>query len=228
MAEPALRSQLGAASAQLPKPVQIVISSVPAEALAQRPDLFSAAREVLAASADLSQSQAQRYPRIVLNGSIAAARFSSAAGTLDDTFWSVGPVSVSLPLFDGGARRANVEAARARYREASVNYAARLRTAVREVEEALITLQSTAARAGDAQVGAEGFATSYRATDALFKNGLANLFELEDARRNAVQAHSALIELQRERVAAWLSLYRALGGGWVADAQTATLIPIPN
>jgi NodT family efflux transporter outer membrane factor (OMF) lipoprotein len=228
MAEPALRSQLGAASAQLPKPVQIVISSVPAEALAQRPDLFSAAREVLAASADLSQSQAQRYPRIVLNGNIAAARFSSAAGTLDDTLWSVGPVSVSLPLFDGGARRANVEAARERYREASVNYAARLRTAVREVEEALITLQSTAARAGDAQVAAEGFATSYRATDALFMNGLANLFELEDARRNAVQAHSALIELQRERVAAWLSLYRALGGGWVADAQTATLIPIPN
>ncbi len=221
LAEPALRSQLAAGSAQLPKPAQIVITSVPAEALAQRPDLFSAAREVLAASADLSQSQAQRYPRIVLNGSIGAARFSSGATTLDGTIWSLGPVSVSLPLFDGGARHANVEAARARYVAASVNYAARLRTAVREVEEALVALQSTAARGSDALVATEGFAASYRATDARFRGGLASLFELEDARRSAVQAQSALIELQRERVAAWISLYRALGGGWVADEAAA-------
>lgn len=219
--EPALRSQLASGSAQLPRPAQIAVSSVPAEVLAQRPDLFNAAREVLAASADLSQSQAQRYPRIVLSGSIAAARFTSAAGTLDDTVWSLGPVSVSLPLFDGGARRANVEAARARYREAGVNYAARLRGAVREVEEALIALQSTATRSGDAQIASEGFAVSYRATEARLKGGLASLFELEDARRSLLQAQSALIELQRERVAAWISLYRALGGGWAAEAPAA-------
>lgn len=228
LAEPALRSQLASGSAQLPQPAQIEVSSVPAEILAQRPDLFNAAREVLAASADLSQSQAQRYPRIVLSGSIAAARFASAAGTLDGTLWSLGPVSVSLPLFDGGARRANVEAARARYRAAASHYAARLRWAVREVEEALVTLQSTAARSGDAQIASAGFAVSYRATEARFKSGLASLFELEDARRSLLQAHSALIELQRERVAAWISLYRALGGGWVADSQTAALAPSQN
>ncbi len=226
LAEPALRGQLANGSAQLPQPAQIAVSSVPAEVLAQRPDLFNAAREVLAASADLSQSQAQRYPRIVLNGSIAAARFTSTAGTLDDTVWSLGPVSVSLPLFDGGTRRANVDAARARYREAGASYAARLRGAVREVEEALIALQSTAARGGDAQVASAGFAVSYQATEARFKGGLASLFELEDARRSVVQAHSALIELQRERVAAWISLYRALGGGWAAEtpatAQTTS------
>ena len=219
--EPTLRNQLASGKAQLPQPAQIAVSSVPAEVLAQRPDLFNAAREVLAASADLSQSQAHRYPRIVLSGSIAAARFTSAAGTLDDTLWSLGPVSVSLPLFDGGTRRANVEAARARYREAGASYAARLRTAVREVEEALIALQSTAARSGDAQVASEGFAVSYRATEARFKGGLASLFELEDARRSLLQAQSALIELRRERVAAWISLYRALGGGWTAETAAA-------
>lgn len=82
--------------------------------------------------------------------------------------------------------------------EARALYAARLRSAVREVEESLVALQSTAARSQDAQVAADGFAASYRAARAL-PGGLANLFELEDARRSAVQAQSALIDLQRGR-----------------------------
>ena len=80
-------------------------------------------------------------------------------------------------------------------------------------------MQSTAARSVDAQAAAEGFAFSLRATDARFKGGLASLFELEDARRSAVLAQTTLIDLQRERVAAWIALYRALGGGW-SDADS--------
>ena len=212
--EPALRTRSKDGAGTLPQPAQIAIARVPADVLAQRPDLYSAARDVLAASADVTQSNAQRYPRISLAGSIGAARFSSGAGTLDGTVWSLGPVSVSLPLFDGGVRRANVEAARARYDDAGSAYAAKLRGAVREVEEALITLKSTADRSADAQVATEGFGASYVAAQARFKGGLASLFELEDARRSVLQAQSALIELQRERVAAWIALYRALGGGW--------------
>ncbi|MDP1691397.1 MAG: efflux transporter outer membrane subunit [Burkholderiaceae bacterium] len=218
--EAGLRAKLADGAAKLPQPAQIAIARVPADALAQRPDLYSAARDVLAASADVAQSSAQRYPRISLSGSIGAARFSTGAGTLDGTVWSLGPVSVSLPLFDGGTRRANVAAAKARHEEANAAYAAKLRSAVREVEEALITLKSTADRNADAQVATEGFAASYLAAQARYKGGLASLFELEDSRRTAVQAQSALIELQRERVAAWIALYRALGGGWsAADAQ---------
>ena len=114
-------------------------------------------------------------------------------------------------------RPANVDAARARYDAAAMAYRGKVRTALREVEEALVQLQSTAARNEDARVAAEGFEASYRATEARYRGGLASLFELEDARRSAVQAQSSLIELQRERVAAWIALYRALGGGWSAS-----------
>ena len=71
-------------------------------------------------------------------------------------------------------------------------------------------------------VAAEGFERSYRAAESRFRGGLASLFELEDARRTAVAAQSALIDLQRERVAAWISLYRALGGGWSASDTVAS------
>lgn len=220
--ESALRSQLASRKAMLPQPAEIVVNAVPGEALNQRPDLYAAARDLVAASADVSQARAQRLPRVSLNGSLTAGRFESAGLSTNANLWSIGPLSVSLPIFDGGTRAANVDAARARYDEASVIYRAKLRNAVREVEEALVQLQSTASRSEDARMAAEGFRVSYRATEARFRGGLASLFELEDSRRTAVQAESQLIELRRERVAAWITLYRALGGGWTTtDLQTA-------
>jgi outer membrane protein, multidrug efflux system len=221
--EPALRTRLKAASATLPAPTQIAVSGVPGEVLNQRPDLYIAARELEAASADVSQAQAQRLPRVTLGGSITAGRFESGSVSTNGNLWSIGPLSVSLPIFDGGTRAANVEAAKARYDEATAAYRGKLRGAVREVEEALVQLQSTASRSEDARIAAEGFDASYRATEARFRGGLASLFELEDARRSAVLARSQLIELQRERVAAWITLYRALGGGWTpTDTHTAS------
>ncbi len=225
--ETALRTQLSSARGVIAQPAQISIPQVPAALLRQRPDLGNAERELLAASGDIRQAQAARLPRIALNGSIGAARVSSSgpAGgfTNSDSTWSLGPLSVSLPLFDGGSRQAQVSAAQARHLDATVQYNAKLRGAVREVEDALIALKSTADRGGDALVATEGFAASLRATDARYKGGLATLFELEDARRSAVQAQTALIDLQRERVTAWILLYRALGGGWRADASALAL-----
>lgn len=222
VAEPALRERLTPAAARLPQPAQLAVAAVPGVVLHQRPDLYSAARELVAASADVSAARAQRLPRVSLAGSVTAARFDSGAVSTDGTVWSIGPLAVSLPLFDGGTRAGNVDAARARYDEAASAYRARLRGAVREVEEALVQLQSTAARAEDARIAAEGFEQSYRATEARYRGGLASLFELEDARRSAVQAQSLLVELQRERVAAWITLYRSLGGGWSPDPTTAS------
>lgn len=220
--EPQLRSHLAGGTARVPQPALIAIETVPAQALAQRPDLVDAARAVLAASADVTQSQAQRYPRITLAGSIAAARYDAGSLSGDGMVWSVGPVQITLPIFDGGTRAANADAARARYDEAGALYRGQLRNAVREVENALIALQSTAARSTDAQTASDGFAASLRATDARYRGGLGTLFELEDARRSAVAAQIALIDLQRERVSAWIALYRALGGGWSdVDARTA-------
>ena len=222
LAEPELRSRLAAATGRIPQPMQFNVRDVPAEVLSQRPDVYNAARDVIAASADVTQADAQRLPRITLAGNIGPARFETSAGNLNGTLWSFGPLAISLPLFDGGRRRANADAARARYDEAVAVYQGRIRNSVREVEEALVTLQSTDERRGSAQTASDDFETSYRATEARYKGGLASLFELEDARRTAVQAQSALIDLRRERTAAWIALYRAVGGGWSAGDMSAS------
>lgn len=220
--EPVLREQLAARKAVLPQPAEIGVAAVPGEVLNQRPDLYAAARDLVAASADVSQARAEQLPQVSLSGAITAGRFEGSGLSTNGKLWSIGPLSVSLPIFDGGTRAANVEAARARFDEASAVYRGKLRNAVREVEEALVQLSSTATRHEDARIAAEGFRDSYRATEARFRGGLASLFELEDSRRTATQAESQLIELRRERVAAWIALYRALGGGWTAaQLQTA-------
>jgi multidrug efflux system outer membrane protein len=219
--EPTLRSRLAPAQARLPQPAQLAVAEVPAQVLAQRPDLASAARAVEAASADVGTAQAQRLPRIGLAGSVTRARVEFDGGRTEGNLWSLGPLSVSLPIFDAGLRAANVEAARARYDEALAQYRGRLRTAVREVESALVQLDSAAARSDDARIAAEGYEASFRAAEARYRGGLASLFELEDARRSATLARSQFVELQRERVAAWIGLYRALGGGWEPPADAA-------
>ena len=119
-----------------------------------------------------------------------------------------------MPIFDGGRRAANVDAAQARYDEAAALYRARVRQAVREVEEALVQLQSTAARQTDTARAVDGYRASFTATQARFDAGLASLVELEDARRTLLAAQTTATALQGERMAAWIALYRAAGGAW--------------
>jgi multidrug efflux system outer membrane protein len=87
---------------------------------------------------------------------------------------------------------------------------------VREVEEALVRLDSAARRETDARTAARGYQLALEAAQVRWKTGLGSLLELEDARRYALAANSTLVTVRRDRVAAWVALYRALGGGWSA------------
>jgi outer membrane protein, multidrug efflux system len=220
--EPEIRSKLALAQEGRAQAAMISIANVPADALAQRPDVFSAEREVAAASADIGSAQAQRYPRLSLSGAIGRSGIHSGGESTSLNTWTIGPLALTLPLFDGGRRAANVDAARARYDEAAALYRARVRQAVREVEEALVTLQSTAERETDAQGAVAGFQASFTGTEARYQSGLAGLVELEDARRSLLAAQITQASLQREGRAAWVALYRAMGGGWTPALDTNT------
>ena len=220
--EPELRQKLAQSPAAPPQQGMAEISSVPAVVLDQRPDVFNAAREVNASSFEVDSARALRYPRLSISGNISANRLNSRGSTQRFTTWTIGPVALTVPLFDGGAAQANVDAAKARYDEAAGKYRAVVRQAVREVEEALVTLQSTADRSADTVTAADGYKASFAGTEARYKAGLANLVELEDARRVLLAAQTAVVLLERERRNAWIALYKALGGGWSAAAAPTT------
>lgn len=207
--------------APLPAPRMASMNTLPAALLSQRPDLRAREAEVRAAAGDRSSAQAAQRPRIMLSGSLSTARVQGAGLDARGPVWSLGPLQVSLPLFDGGALSAQADASRAAYDAAVARYQAAVRQAVAEVEQALLALDSTAAREGDARVAVEGFAERLRATEARVRGGLASGFELEDARQTAFAAQGALTSLQLERALAWVNLARALGGDWQPrDAAT--------
>lgn len=224
--ESELRTKLAAATSQPAPEAAIALDGIPARVLAQRPDVYVAEREVAAASAEVGSARAARYPRLTLSGSVGKGKFRSGGVTGDLDTWAIGPLALTVPLFDGGRRAANADAAVARYEEAVAAYRGRVRQAVREVEEALVNLESTASRAEDARIATEGYRASFNAVEARYRSGLASLLELEDARRTSFAAETALVSLQRERTAAWIALYRAAGGGWQPPPPpTASLRP---
>ncbi|MFZ6767691.1 efflux transporter outer membrane subunit [Undibacterium sp. Di26W] len=225
--EPELRQKLDALSrdAATKNLLPLGISSVPAQVLQQRPDVYAAEKEVSMASSQIGAAEARRYPRLTLSGSIGSMRYRSMGTDSSMDTWSIGPLALTLPIFDGGQAVANVDAAKARYLAASSSYASKVRQAVREVEEALVNLQSTDARRQDSELAARGYAQALQATTVRYNQGMASLLELEDARRTAFASQSSLISLQLERNNAWIALYKALGGGW--DMHTPAANPVP-
>ena len=198
----------------------VAIPALPAQLLSQRPDVFAAQQEVAAASGDVGSAQAAKYPRLGLSGSVGLQGIRSGGVGVNGATWSIGPVSLTLPILDGGRSSAAVDLANANYEAASANYRAKVRGAVREVEEALLSVQSAADRLQDAAIATEGYSAAFVASEARFKSGLGSLSDLEDTRRTALAAKTALLNLERERSAAWVALYRAVGGGWTPSAKT--------
>ena len=227
MPESALQAALNNTAGVMPKPAGIKVDSVPAKMLAQRPDVLNAERNVSAASFEIESVKKERYPTLSLAGNIgwgydtATNRFSTGQKrrASDGITWSIGPVAISMPIFDAGVRKANVNQAKAQYVAAISIYDSVTRIAVREVEEALATLNSASQRLDDVSKAAGGFQASFDATETRFKANLANLFELEEARRANLQAQNNVFLLENDRVQAWILLYRAMGGGWNNNAS---------
>ena len=211
--EPALRTRLQAGTAKLPQPGVFAVGTLPAQLLQQRPDIAAAERALVAAAADVGVAEAARYPRLTFSGNLGTSMLRIGGSSTEGTAWGFGP-SLVLPIFDGGARRANQDAARARYDDAKASLDGQLRRAVSDVEEALLRLDAATRREGQALRAAQGFRDFFAAAEQRWRIGAGSLIDREDARRTALAAQTVLINVQRERVAAWITLYRSLGGGW--------------
>ena len=193
---------------------KLQINEIPAKILAQRPDIINAEVDLLSAAAQVQRNLATRLPRVSLNGSIGYMWLSGVGFSGNGRVWSLGPLSITLPIFDTGKRKGEIDSAQASYDEAAANYRNRLRVAVREVETALVDLNSTNKRHDDLQLALTGYQDSFKATKAKVNAGFANLLELEESRRLTLQTEVNLVNMLQTRSNAWVSLYRAAGGNW--------------
>lgn len=220
--EPAMRGRLGAA-AVLPDPSAagsaLAVPTVPLEVIRQRPDVARAQQELVAAAEGVGVARAALWPSLSLSGNVLRNRFSAGGENTSFNTWSVGPLALNLPLIGRAGLSASADAAAARYESAALGYANVLRRAIAEVEQSLVALDALRTQLSATRQAVAGYTRSFEATEARYRVGLANLNELEDARRLKLNADSGAVALQLDHLTTWIALYVALGGGF--DPQIA-------
>jgi len=221
LAPPPLPEGLALPQRRLVQAPPFSLSALPAQVLAQRPDIAAAHQQWLAALRQQRAVDAQRYPQLSLSGLIGQARFSLGGGSSSGASWSIGP-SLSLPLFDGGLRSAQSAAAAAASDEAAAALQQRWLQAVAEVEQALERLRAGAERQREVDAAQREWEGIAQRTSAQAQAGLQSGVQRNTAYRNALSAYGAALAVRLEHANAWLRLYRSLGGGWSAAAATSS------
>jgi len=216
--EPELRKQLDVRQGKLPVRAWLAVDTLPARIISARPDIAVAERALAAASAEIGVAEAARYPRFSLLGFIGRQSQTIDGLSASGRIWSFGP-SLDLPIFDAGRRAANADAARARYDEALGGYKTAVRRAVREVEQSLVRLSSAAERESQAKLAAERYDSVFRAAEQRWQIGIGSQLDLEETRRLAISSRSQHVGVQYDNIAAWIGLYRAVGGGWIPEKE---------
>jgi NodT family efflux transporter outer membrane factor (OMF) lipoprotein len=200
------------ATAAVPTLDAIVVSEPPADLVRTRPEIRHAEQNILRAAGELGVARADLYPRFSIIGTLISS--TALTGDVDHPNKAVpliGP-AITLPIIDWharravvGAREAALDAAVLAYREAVLEGAAEVETALAR-SQAKTTLLADANDAVDSAARAGAIAARSR------EIGLIDDGELTTARIALSQAQLQRLQAQRERALAYIALYKALGG----------------
>ncbi|WP_327196832.1 efflux transporter outer membrane subunit [Sphingomonas sp. Leaf22] len=188
-------------------------TGVSSAVLLRRPDVLQAERRLYAANANIGAARAALFPTISLTATLGT--ISTALGGLfgaGTQNFSISPAA-SLPLFDGGQRRGNVEVARGQQLAAVATYEGTLQTAFREVADALATRGTIGEQLSAQTARARAAATAERLSDARYRAGIDSFLNTLDAQRTSYAARQTLVQTRLARATNLVTLYRTLGGG---------------
>jgi multidrug efflux system outer membrane protein len=191
-----------------------IAPGLPSELLTRRPDILEAEHRLWAAGAQIGAARAAFFPRISLTGSMGYASleltdlFDAAART-----WTFVP-SISLPIFDAGRNKANLEIAETDQKIRIAAYELTVQNAFREVSDALAKSRGYEGQV-QAQVRRVASAGQSRIlVDRRYQAGLESAFALHDAERTLFSARQDLLTARLARTLTMVELFAALGGGW--------------
>jgi multidrug efflux system outer membrane protein len=190
-----------------------IAAGLPSEVLLRRPDILLAEHQLKSAYANIGAARAAFFPRIALT-----AGAGLMSGDLADLFrggattWSFAP-QVALPIFDAGARRANLKAAQVDRDIAIAEYEKAIQSAFREVSDSL-SLRTRLMEQQDAQQAlVDTLAETYRLSDARYKAGIDSYLSVLIAQRSLYGSQQVLVSLRLARLSNLVTLYKVLGGG---------------
>jgi multidrug efflux system outer membrane protein len=195
-----------------------VPAGLPSDLLTQRPDVVSAEQSLIAANARVSAARALYFPSISLTGLLGVASLD-----LDELFddgsntWNYSG-SVTGPIFQGGAVLGTNRQAEAQRKQLLASYEKIVQRAFADVDDALVSTQTTAERSAAQRRQVEALRDYARLARKRFEGGYSSYLEVLDAESSLFNAELLYSEGHRERLLAHVDLYKALGGGWVDTA----------
>jgi len=208
-----------------PAPLKAVMPTipvgVPSELLERRPDVAAAERRVAAANARIGVAESAYYPSLTLaaSGGFRNAHFADLLST-PSRFWSIGAALAQL-LFDGGAREAVTDQARAAHDEETALYRQTVLTGFQEVEDSLAALRILEEEAALQDAVVRGARQSVEIALNQYKAGTVNFLNVIVLQAAALSNERTAVNLLGRRLAASVSLVKALGGGWDPAALAA-------
>lgn len=201
-------------STPIPSPRMSVSTGIPADILVSRPDVRLAERQLAQYTAKIGQAEADRYPSISLTGDI-----SSSAASIGDLAkkssigWSLGP-SLTVPIFQGGQLKAAVDIAKAERDQYFIAYQSAVLSAMEDVENAVVSLTQERLKYGKLVSSSTAYGRASELSRTLNKAGVSDFLDVLDAERSFYSAEEAVIQSRASIATDYISLNKALGGGW--------------
>jgi multidrug efflux system outer membrane protein len=192
---------------------------LPSDLLQQRPDILQAEYQLRAVNASIGAARAAFFPRISLTGAAGTAS-RELSGLFDggSGYWSFSP-SISVPIFNAGQLRANVDYAQISKNIQVAQYEKAIQTAFREVADGLAA-QATYTRQVQAQRDLlETSEDYYNLAERRYRTGVDSYLTLLDAQRQLFSVQQQLISDRLAQMTSEVNLFKALGGGWQETAQ---------
>lgn len=189
-------------------------AGLPSTLLERRPDVQQAEALLMAANARIGVARAAMFPTISLTAGLGGE--SSALSNILRSgahIWSLG-YGLALPIFDHGRLVARVDEATAQRQEAVAAYQKAANNAFREVSDALVEVQQQQAIEQNANARRDAARQALHLAKVRYTAGYSAFLEVLDAQRTANDAELAAIRARQARLAASVSLMKALGGGW--------------
>lgn len=196
-------------------------SQLQSSVLQQRPDVREAEYALRAANANIGAARAALFPSITLMG--AAGSVSSSLDNLLNTeafSWQITP-SISLPIFDGGKRKANLKVSELQQQVALENYRKTIQNAFREVADALIAGHTLRAQLTEQTQAVKSAKEALRLEKIKLNTGMVSAQEYLNAERAYYQSQQRLIANQLALHHSDIDLYIAVGGQWVIATENA-------
>jgi NodT family efflux transporter outer membrane factor (OMF) lipoprotein len=197
---------------------------IPSALLERRPDIAAAERQVAAANANVGVATAAFFPAITING-LAGFQSVNASSLFnwESRVWSMGP-SLSWPIFTGGLNRAQLAAARASYDATVANYRQTVLSAFQDVEDQLVSQHLLEEQYEKENAALKSARRSVDISITKYKGGVITYLDVVIAQTAELTHEQTVVQLEGQRLAAVVSLIKALGAGWTAppDSQVTT------